>query len=183
MVDMLSQAHSCDFESLLEKCNKSNYETRFVWNLSDTKNLSKYLEIIITILSFIISIFGIGTNSLLIYLVFSRGNSDIFKGLNQYRYLWALSVFNISILSIQIFSWLSECKDIYDVFCPVTHRFVFFQFFKIIFKETLVVALRFMGNFAYMAFAFSRIALIGKDHPQIVKKLTDCSFTFTCSFA
>ena len=42
-------------------------------------------------------------------------------------------------------------------------------FLKVIFKESFVVALRFMSNFLYIAFAFNQISLIGKDHPKLVE--------------
>ena len=76
-------------------------------------------------------------------------------------------------LSIQIISWMSECKNIYDIFCPESRRLVGIQFFRIIFKEALIVALRFMNNFAYIAFAFNRIALLGKNHPKLIEYISE----------
>lgn len=42
-----------------------------------------------------------------------------------------------------------------------------------IFKETLVTTLRFLSNFCYIAFAFNRISLIGKDHPKLVQFMSE----------
>lgn len=43
-------------------------------------------------------------------------------------------------------------------------------------KETFVVILRFMANFCYVAFAFNRISLIGKDHNKLVEFVSKVSF-------
>lgn len=167
---------TCDFQKMLDNCNRHKFQASLIWDKGSTKLLTKYVQVFLTSSSVVISLFGAITNLLLIYVILNKNNSDIFKGLKQYPYLCSLSVFNMITLFIQLISWLSECNKTYDVFCPDTRRIVFFQFFKIIFKETIIVALRFMSNFAYMAFAFNRIALIGQNHAKIVEKLAKWKF-------
>lgn len=167
---------SCDFQKLFDNCYKNKFHSNFILDMRSTKLFTTYLEVFFASSSLVISLFGVITNSALVLIILSKKNLDLFKNLKQYPYLCALSVINLITLIIQLLSWLSECKNTYKVFCPDTSRLVFFQFFKIIFKETLIVCLRFMSNFAYMGFAFNRIALIGQNHPKIVEKLTKWQF-------
>ena len=125
--------------------------------------------------TFPVSIFGIITNLIVVVIILRKKNRDIFKDFAQYSYLASISIFNIIILSIECLSWMSECNESFDFLCPVTHLFVPFQFFKIIFKETLIVSLRFMTNFAYIAFALNRISLIGKNHTKLVEFMSKVS--------
>lgn len=166
---------SYDFEKLLNNCNKHTFHARHIWDMGSTRIFTKYIQVILAISSPVI-LFGIIINSSLVHIILTPKNSDLFKGPKQYPYLCALAVINLITSAIKLFSWLSECNKTYGVFCPETSYLVFFQFFKIIFKETLIVTLRFMSNFAYMAFAFNRIALIGKDHAKIVEKLVKWKF-------
>lgn len=166
----------CDFNIMMQKCNKYAFISKNAFGIYDVKILSKYFQVFFIISSYFISLFGICTNSIVVFIILTNKNQDLFKDLKQYPYLCAMSVFNIAILSIQIVAWMSECRGIYDVFCPSTRRYVVIQFLRIIFKECLVVALRFMNNFAYLAFAFNRVALIGKDHAKIVKYFSKLSF-------
>lgn len=166
----------CDFKKLLDKCNKKNFHAKEIWDITSTREATKYFQVFIASSLPIISLFGIFTNLVLIYIILNKKNSDLFKGLKHYPHLCAISVFNTITLGIQLVSLLSECNKTYDVYCPDTRRLVFFQFFKIIFKETLVVALQFMSNFAYMGFAFNRIALIGKNDAKIVEKISGWQF-------
>ena len=179
---LAKQPSTCNFELLKQKCDKATFKPDFVWDRSSSLTFNYYAQSILVISSYIISFFGIFTNSLLVYLILSKKFQEIFKGLNQYPYLCAMSIFNILILIIHLISWLSECEDSYDVFCHKTSRLVFFQFYKIIFKETLSVAFRFMGNFAYMGFAFNRVALIGKNHAKLVIFMSEMKFKKYMSF-
>lgn len=166
----------CDFDRFIAACKKHPFEARRILDLNDLKIGIKYIQVVLTISSYIISSFGIVTNTIFACIILNKKNEDLFKGLKQYPYLCAMSIFNCTILVIQIISWLSECKNIYDFFCPSTRRLVPIQFFKIIFKETLVIALRFMSNFAYFAFAFNRMALLGNDNVKFVKNITEMNF-------
>lgn len=127
--------------------------------------------------SFILSFFGIGTNVIVIWLIVRKKNNEIFKDFKQYSYLCAISLCNIFILIIQILSWMSECNETYDAFCPETHKYIPIQFLLIIFKETLLIAVRlFISNFFYVAFAFNRLSLIDKDHGKLVQFISGVSF-------
>lgn len=129
-------AETCDFGRLVAKCNKYRFQSRHIWDVGEAKIFTKYILLVITISSYVMSLFGILTNSIFIHMILSKLNQDIFKGFKHYPFLCAMSIFNLSILVIQIFSWLWECKNIYDVFCPPTSRLVALQFLKIIFRDT-----------------------------------------------
>lgn len=165
---------TCNFARLLANCHRnSHFKHRHIWDLDDVFIINKYLEMIITVSSHVFSIFGIFTNSIFIYIVLSKKNEDMFKDLKHYPFLCAMCVCNLGILIIQVLSWMSECKNIQDIFCPPTSRLVPIQFFKVIFKETLLIALRFASNFAYIGFASNRVALIGKDHVKLVQFISN----------
>lgn len=123
----------CDYEKLLSLCDKNDFRASFsfVWDMSETRSLSKGLQIFLTISSYLISVFGIITNSILIYLIWSKNTRDSFKCLKHYRYLGMISICNIIIFLIGIFSWISDCKETLQVFCPETRRFIAIQFFKV----------------------------------------------------
>lgn len=103
----------------------------------------------------------------------NKKNADIFKGFKQFNYLCIISVYNLTILVINLLSWTSNCNLTYGILCPESRKLIAIQFFKVIFREIIGFALRFMINFAYVAFAFNRIALIGRDHPKLVKFLAE----------
>ena len=158
----------CNFTLMKSRCDKNGYSFGDIWNLNDYSILNKKLEIGFKISSYIISFIGIITNILVIVTVLHKNNTDIFKGFKQYDYLLYNSIFSMSILVIQILSWMTECFYPYEVFCPKIRKLVVIQLFKMIFKECFITAFRFMWNFTYVAFALNRIALIGKDHGKLV---------------
>jgi hypothetical protein len=68
---------------------------------------------------------------------------------------------------------MTECFYPFQVFCPEIRKVVFVQFFKIIAKECLTSALRFMLNFTYIAFALNRIGVIKKDPNKLVSFMSN----------
>lgn len=124
----------CDYASLLGRCNKTvEFQQRasFIWSMYDTRLASKGVQIVLSVLSNLVYVFGIVTNSLLVYLIWSKRTRDPFKELKQYPYLGTISIFNILILFINIFSWICDCKNTLDLFCPEIRKFVGVQFFKV----------------------------------------------------
>lgn len=179
----------CDFDKLLSRCVKSKFESnpysKKIWDYSDWKTLNKWFQILSTSLTYPLGLFGILTNSIVVFLIFRKNNEDIFKGFKQYSYLTVVSICNILILIIEIFSWMSDCNDTLDILCPETRKLIVVQFFKIIFKETIFFAIQFMIQFAYMAFAFNRVSLIGKDPGNLVQFFSESSMTkylLSCAF-
>ena len=165
----------CDFEAKLNRCNRSNFhfEPRHLTTLIDVKQVIYTIEIVSNLLTFPMAIFGIVTNSLIIIAISSKINKSDFKGFKQYDYLRLYSIFNLSILVVYMSYWLNECVYPYQVFCPLIRKSLFMQYFKIIVQNVFLSALRFMNNFAYVGFAFNRMALIGKDHHQLVCFMRD----------
>ena len=163
----------CDFDKRLEICNKTIFTTQHITTAFDHSENIKLAEIIINILSYILSIFGIVTNLLIIITISSKKNKEDFKGYKHYSYLRLNSIFSCLILLIHLFSWLNQCIYPFQVFCPLIRKTVFMQYFKIIIGEVLMTTLKFMNNFTYIGFAFNRISLIGKDHNKLVKFMSD----------
>lgn len=167
--DLLNSSNRvCDYEAEMKRLCVKRRRPTVEWTVYDWARFNKCAQLVCDTLVLVVSLLGIVTNSLVVLVIVRKENRDLFKGFKQYTYLSSISVFSISILCIQIVSWLSDCKETISIFCPETRRFIPVQFFKIIFKETSIPALRFASNFAYVAFAFNRISLIGKDHPKLV---------------
>ena len=159
---------TCNFQYRLSLCNKSTYEAKIWWGTFDYFILSKKLQSVFKIGQYLVALFGIVTNLLVVIVILHKRNKETFKDLNHYSYLWLNSSFNLLILIITFLSWFNECFYPFEVFCPEMRKTIFNQYFKIIFKEVFVTLLKFMCNFTYVAFALNRIALIGKDHSKIV---------------
>ena len=169
-----SKTH-CDFKRLHSLCERSNYQIKDVLDESDIYNIGKKTTVIVSILSYIICLFGIVTNAIVVWIISSEKTADVFKDIKLYSYLRLNSIFNILILVIELLSWISECSNTYDALCPEIRKYIPVQFFKIVFKEGLVTTLRFMCNFVYLAFSLSRISLIGKDHALLVEFISNVS--------
>lgn len=125
------KAELCDYDAYLRRCNRTDFHSSFVWDVYDTKSLSKGVQIFLTVSSYFISLFGLITNSILIYLIWSKSTRDIFKDLKHFKYLGMISICNIIIFVIYILSWISDCKQTIQLFCPETRRFIVIQFFKV----------------------------------------------------
>lgn len=164
---------TCDFQNRLDLCNKTNFIAKHISSYFELGEAMKMTKIVLNIVSYILSIFGIVTNLLIIITISHKQNKADFKEYKQYDYLRLNSIFNCFILLIHLISWLNECNYPFQVFCPVIRKVVFMQYFKIIIEEVLMYALKFMNNFTYTGFAFNRISLIGKDHNKLVKFMSD----------
>ena len=165
----------CNYEKRLDLCNKTKYKIENIWSTLDYYYLNKKLQSVFKISSYLISFFGIVSNLLTVITIVIKSNSDIFKGFKQYTYLCINSVFCLMILVINILSWTTECFYPFEAFCPEIRKIVFFQLFKIIFKECLTTTFRFMLNFSYVAFALNRIVTIKKDQNKLVKFVFEMS--------
>ena len=172
----------CDFDHRLELCNKTNYRIENIWSTIDYYYLNKKLQSALKISSYVISLFGIASNLLIVTTIVIKSNSDLFKGFKQYTYLCINSVFCLMILVINILSWTTECFYPFEVFCPEIRKIVFFQFFKIIFKECLTTTFRFMLNFTYVAFALNRIVTIRKDQNKFINFICEMSIKVYIAF-
>lgn len=117
----------CEFDKLIFLCNRNH----FVWDMSDTKLLSKSIQIVLNISLYFISLFGIVTNLIVVNVIWNKKTKEIFKDLKHYPYLAAISVYNVIILVIQILSWISDCKDTLDLFCPSIRKYIAIQFLKV----------------------------------------------------
>ena len=181
----------CNFEQRKSLCNKSNYQVRDYWDKSDFSILNKKIQIAFKISLYPIALFGVITNFIVVLVILTKENTDLFKGFKQYTYLWLNSLFCMIIFVIELLSWMTECFYPFEVFCPEIRKIVAIQFFKIIFKECFVTMLRFMCNFTYVAFALNRISLIGREHGKIVtfmselgvKKYIGISIFISCLFS
>ena len=172
LVDSKSLA-KCNFEQMLNKCNKTEFAIKPISTKFELAEQVIIIKSVILILSYLIAIFGIVTNILVIITISSKENKAEFKGLKQYNYLRIYSIINCFILLIYLTKWVNRCEFPYQVFCPLIRKELFFQYFKLIVQEVIYVSLQFLGNFIYVAFAFNRISLIGKDHNKLVKFMSD----------
>ena len=70
-------------------------------------------------------------------------------------------------------TWFSECFYSFQIFCLEVHKTIVNQLFKMVAKEYLVITKRFLSNLCYIAFAFCRISLIGRDHNAFIKFMSE----------
>ena len=170
----------CNFKSRIDNCNRSNYQVKSVVTYFDIYESMFLVNTVLNILSYILPVFGVVTNVLTIVTISKKANKAEFKDLKQYHYMRINSICSCFILCIHFISWLSDCVYPYQVFCSEVRKTLFFQYLKIIGVEILTTLLRFINNFIYVGFAFSRISLIGKDHNKLIKFISDLSvFKFT----
>ena len=165
----------CSFKNRLDLCNKTDFRIKDIWSTIDYYLLNRKLQSAFKISSYLISLFGIVTNLITVIIIVLKSNSDLFKEFKHYRYLGINSTFCLIILIIDIFSWTTECFYPFEAFCPEIRKVVFFQFFKVIFKECLTNMFRFMLNFSYVAFSLNRIATIKKDENKLLKFISEVS--------
>ena len=164
---------TCKFDERLKLCNKTDFKLRHITTFFEIGEAMYTIEVIINILSYILAIFGLVSNILIVIAISSKINETEFKGFKQYDYLLLNSICNCLMLFAHIISWFHECIYPFQVFCPIIRKAVFMQYFKIVVQDVLMTSLRFMNNFTYIGFAFNRISLIGKDHNKLVKFMCD----------
>ena len=118
-------------------------------------------EFIIIIQTPIICLFGIASNLLVIKVV--KQNKKELKE-NHYKFMSLNAISNALILVIQGLSLISECQRFTGIYCSMINKSPLVQYFKIIFQEYISSFLILFSNLTYMAFAISRLSLIGKNH-------------------
>ena len=150
-----SSMSKCNFEKMRNNCR--NYSREPIWDRYDYFVLNKHIEVVLKICSYIISALGIVTNAIVVVVIVHKDNKENFKKFKHYDYLCANSIFCVLIALIDILSSMTEC---FPLFCPEIRKLVVLQLFKMVLKECLVTAFRFMCSFTYLAFALNRIALL-----------------------
>ena len=163
----------CNFTHRISMCNKSNFHIKPIISYYDIGQSIICTKYILNMTSYLLCIFGFVTNLLVIITISSKKNEAEFKDFNQYKYMRINSICSCLLLSIHFLSWLTDCNYPYWIFCSKVRKTYFFQYFKIIVGQILATSLRFMINFAYIAFSFCRLALIGKDHNKLVKFMSE----------
>ena len=167
--DEYKSISKCNFEEKLKLCNKSDFKHRHITTFFDIWMTMYTSEVVLNISSFVLTIFGIASNILIIITISSKINETDFKEFKQYDYLRLNSICNCLILIIHMTTWFNQCIYPFQLFCPIIRKTIFMQYFKIVVQNVLLTALRFMNSFTYIGFAFNRISLIGKDHNKLVK--------------
>jgi hypothetical protein len=131
-------------------------------------------EYILIILRPIICSFGIVTNILVIKVV--KQNKKELKE-NQYKFMSLNAISNALILLIQAISLISECQRFNGIYCSLINKSLVSQYFKIIFQEYISSVLILFSNLTYMAFAISRLSLIGKYHGKLTVYVSNLTTT------
>ena len=163
----------CNFEHRISLCNKSDFHIKPIISYYEIGQSMIWTKSILNITSYLLCIFGFVTNLFVLITISSKKNKAEFKEFNQYKYMRINSICSLLLLSIHFLSWLTECNYPYGIFCSEVRKTLFFQFLKIILGQVLSTSLRFMINFAYIAFSFCRLALIGKDPNKLVKFMSE----------
>jgi hypothetical protein len=121
-------------------------------------------EFILIILTPLICSFGLISNILVIKVV--KQNKKELKE-NHYKFMSLNAISNALILVIQGISLISECQRFNGIYCSIINKSPVVQYFKIIFQTYISSFLILFSNLTYMAFAISRLSLIGKNHGKL----------------
>ena len=100
---------SCKFDERLKLCNRTDFKRRHITTFFEISQSMYTIEVVVNILSFILAVFGIVSNILIIIAISSKKNETEFKGFKQYDYLRLNSICNCLILFIHLTTWLNEC--------------------------------------------------------------------------
>ena len=92
----------CNFDKMSQNCNRSAYKVKDIWGRFDYMILNTKLEISIRIASYVVSLLGIVTNLIVIITILAKKNTESFKDIKHYSYLWINSLFSILMLFIQL---------------------------------------------------------------------------------
>jgi hypothetical protein len=167
------QCSKCNFEHRIALCNRSNFHMKSTITYFEISESMKWTKYMVNMISFLLCIFGIVSNLLVIITISNKKNKAEFKEFNQYKYMRIRAICSCLILSIHFMSWLTECDYPFQIFCSVLRKTLFLQYLKIILGQVLATSLRFFINFSYIAFSFCRLALIGNEHNKLVKFMSE----------
>lgn len=150
--------------------------------------LSRRMQAGVRLSTYVLAAFGMATNAAVMQVIWSPSNRETFKDLKHYTYLALNSAFGVFIFALELLVWLSECFwPAVEAFCPETRKLVGVQLFKMIGREALGTALRFMVSFSYFAFALSRIGLVGQKQIKLIRVVSEAKlwqfFVFTASLS
>ena len=108
---------SCDFDSRVKICNRSNFKPplkpKNVYGF-ELMIISKFL--LVAIFTPLVCLFGTVTNMLIILTVTNKKNEKELKE-KQYSYMAITSAINMSIFLIQIVTLINECDYPFGLFC------------------------------------------------------------------
>jgi hypothetical protein len=163
----------CNFEQNIARCNKASFSfgknhRQNKYTSIDKMVITEFL--LLVVLSPLISLIGIVTNTLIVLVIVYKDNQKEMKE-KQYKYMAIHSVINILIYLVHIIGLMSECQMPFGLFCSSIRHHVVIQYFKIILVEYFgfLLYFRFMSNFTYVAFGLNRLSLVGKDHNKLTK--------------
>lgn len=126
------------------------------------------VEFMLMILTPVICLFGIVTNSLVVRVVSAKSSQKELEN-NHYKFMRLNALVNMAILFIEPLSLITECQGFMIGFVCSSARFALFsQYLKIIVVEYVSNVLRLLSNFSYVGFAINRLSLVGKEHGKFV---------------
>lgn len=164
---------TCQFNKRLTNCVKSQFSPADKTQPSAAQSdLNRVLDFIVvfsftlTILTPLMSLFGIVTNLLAIVVIRNKKRRVNFKE-KQYDYMVVNSMCNLMVLLLQAVNLVYECQQPYGLFCSTIRKSIFIQFYAVLGGQFLTSFFRFQANFTYVAFAFNRLSLVGQEHDPI----------------
>lgn len=164
---------SCQFESRLKLCNKTQFRHQKRNKLSSF-DFMLIFELVLIFLAPCLGLYGVFTNLSTIYVIRHKNN---LKTTNEKHYMFMCihCAFNAIICVIQVESLVNECQYPFGLFCSKLRRIVGIQYLKIILGEFTNSCCRLLANFSYLGFSLCRLTLIGKDHSKFLVFINDLS--------
>lgn len=173
----LSQIRSsCNFTKLLDLCNFSSIESLPSSSSIELKLKISYAHSIIILALPGVCLVGILTNILIVVTLSGNKKKEAIdpnqkKNLKHHDYMRIHSIVNALMLAIELVGLMNECSR--EFWCSRVYYLEPIQYYKIVFRELIGTLLRFMSNFTFVAFALTRLSLIGKDHNAVVKAVVN----------
>lgn len=172
-VENISQI--CDFEKILINCNRTTISSTsefqlFSLNSVELKMRLNYAQTVLIFISPFVSIVGLVTNLMVIFIVGLNKNAVEMKDKRHYVFMQLNSGSNCILFVIQLVGLINKCNEYF--WCSTVYYLEVVQYFKIVFNELIGTFFRFMSNFTYVAFSLSRLSLIGQEHGKLVTKIS-----------
>lgn len=172
-----SNFEKCGFQERVRLCRTSKkfhlYAKKTPVSLTSF-DVILFLEFVFIVLAPMVSLFGIVTNLMVIYVIFKRENKKTMQE-KHYVYMSIHCTTNLIVFATQVVNLVNECQYPYGFLCSSIQQAVAIQYVKIVFGEFFNSLFRLLSNFAYLGFSLCRLSKLGKHHGKFVVFINDVS--------
>lgn len=171
----------CNFEERLSLCNKTNLNRKNATKKFSTFDFFLVFELTIMIVSLLMSLLGMITNFLTIYVIVHKTNTKILRK-KQYVFVCLHCACNFGICLIQLITFINECQYPFGFYCSYVRQFAVIQYVKIVLGEYFNSVCRLLSNFTYLGFSLTRMSRLDTDSAAKLK-ISVKNFMIACVLA